>query len=76
VERLGAVSAGSLSIRLGRQLPARGAGVGGFQPHPLTTQRAWLLSLGLGQITKELDLAGFEAALEAWQEQAWSSRGD
>jgi SAM-dependent MidA family methyltransferase len=55
---------------------ARAAEAAGFVPQPLTTQRAWLLSLGLGQIAEELDLAGFAAALEGWQEQAVVIQGE
>jgi len=55
---------------------ARAVEAAGFQPQPLTTQRAWLLSLGLGRVAEELDLAGFAAALEGWQEQAVVIQGE
>jgi len=47
----------------------------GFEAEELDTQRDWLLSLGLAQMAEELELAGFEAAIEGWVEQATVLQG-
>jgi SAM-dependent MidA family methyltransferase len=54
----------------------RAVDAAGFCPHPLVTQRSWLLSLGLAQIADEIDTAGFQAALEGWLEQAEVLQGE
>jgi SAM-dependent MidA family methyltransferase len=48
----------------------------GFRPEPLVSQRTWLLSLGLAQVADEIEVAGFEAALEGWLEQAEVLQGE
>jgi len=53
----------------------RAAEAAGFEPEELDTQRDWLLSLGLAQLAEEIELAGFEAAMEGWVEQATVLQG-
>ncbi|HEX3424802.1 MAG TPA: SAM-dependent methyltransferase [Acidimicrobiales bacterium] len=48
----------------------RAAGAAGFEAPVLCSQKDWLLSLGLAQMAEELDLAGLEAAIEGWVEEA------
>jgi SAM-dependent MidA family methyltransferase len=48
----------------------------GFSPEPLVSQRTWLLSLGLAQVAEEIEVAGFQAALEGWLEQAEVLQGE
>jgi SAM-dependent MidA family methyltransferase len=69
---------GRKDITCGVNLSAamRAAEAAGFCLKPLTDQRSWLLSLGLAEIADDLDLAGFEAALEGRMEQATVLQGE
>ncbi|MGH2719779.1 MAG: SAM-dependent methyltransferase [Actinomycetota bacterium] len=63
---------GSKGVTIGVNFSAigRAAGAAGFTDPALCSQQAWLLSLGLPGMAEELELAGFEAALGGWLEDA------
>jgi SAM-dependent MidA family methyltransferase len=59
-----------ITVKVNFSAVERAARAAGFCPLPLLRQRDWLLSLGLPGIAEELELAGFQAALDGWVEHA------
>ena len=55
---------------------ARAAGSAGFGGQSLVCQREWLLSLGLAEVAGALEIAGLQAALEGWAENAMVLEGE
>ncbi|HWD09498.1 MAG TPA: SAM-dependent methyltransferase [Actinomycetota bacterium] len=63
---------GAKDVTIGVNFSAvgRAAASAGFTDQSLCSQQAWLLSLGLARLAEELELAGFQAALCGWLQDA------